>query len=275
MPQRPNVFSYAKFVWLATATIVTIVLALAVPGCRSTGPSSSGSSSANELTVSAAVSLKDAFNELAELNEKRTGTKVHFNFGASGALQKQIESGAPADVFASAGEKQMNELATKGFIVADTRRDFARNSLVLIAPVQGTIVSSFSDLANPTVKKIAVGNPKTVPAGQYTEQSLNKMNLLPQIQSKLILAEDVRQVLDYVVRDEVDAGVVYSSDALSAGNKVKVVVSAPDDSHDAILYPIAIVKESKRQEAARKFIDVVVSPEGQSILAKHGFGPAN
>lgn len=272
MLQRQTVSSHTKFVWLAIATIATLVVA--VPGCRSTGPSSPGSSSESELTVSAAVSLKDAFNELAELNEKRTGTKIHFNFGASGALQKQIESGAPADVFASAGEKQMNELATKDFIVADTRRDFARNSLVLIAPVQGTIVGAFSDLANPTVKKIAVGNPKTVPAGQYTEQSLNKMNLLPQIQSKLILAEDVRQVLDYVVRDEVDAGVVYSSDALSARGKVKVIVSAPDDSHDAILYPIAVVKESKRQEAARKFIDVVVSPEGQGILAKHGFGAA-
>jgi molybdate transport system substrate-binding protein len=132
-------------------------------------------------------------------------------------------------------------------------------------------VGSFGGLANPAVKKVAVGNPKTVPAGQYTDQAFNKLKLLPQIQAKLIFAEDVRQVLDYVVRDEVEAGVVYSSDALIAGDKIKIVARAPDDSHDPILYPIAVVKDSKQQEAARKFIDLVLSSEGQAILVKHGF----
>src|SRR4026209_788442 len=125
-----------------------------IPGCRSQAPA------ANELTVSAAVSLKDAFNEIAQVYEKRTGIKIHFNFGASGALQKQIESGAPADVFASAGAKQMDDLAGKGFIDPSTRKDFARNSLVLIVPAKEPILKSFSDLTNPAVKKIAVGNPK-------------------------------------------------------------------------------------------------------------------
>jgi len=249
--------------------ILTLLLVL-IPGCRSRGPSPSGAP-ASELTVSAAVSLKDAFREIAELYEARTGTKIHFNYGASGALQKQIESGAPADVFASAGAKQMDELASKGLIVPDTRTDFAGNSLVLIIPAKGPGPGSFSDLANPSVKKVAVGNPKTVPAGQYTEQTINKLKLLPQIQSKLIFAEDVRQVLDYVARDEVDAGVVYSSDALSAGDKVKLVARAPDDSHDPILYPIAVVRDSQQREAARKFIDLVLSAEGQAALVKHGF----
>ena len=255
----------------AAALLILVSLALMLPGCGPKGPSPSGPSSVNELIVSAAVSLKDAFNEIAALNEKRNGTKTHFNFGASGALQKQIESGAPADVFASAGAKQMDDLAAKGFIVPATRMDFARNALVLIVPSKGTGIGSFSDLTNPAAKKIAVGNPKTVPAGQYTDQTLNRLKLLPQIQAKLIFAEDVRQVLDYVVRDEVEAGVVYSSDALSAGDNVKVVARAADDSHDPILYPIAIVKESKQQEVARKFIDLVLSAEGQAILTKHGF----
>jgi molybdate transport system substrate-binding protein len=253
--------------------ILTLLLVL-MPGCRSWGPSPSGAP-ANELTVSAAVSLKDAFREIAELYEARTGTKIHFNYGASGALQKQIESGAPADVFASAGAKQMDELASKGLIVPDSRTDFAGNSLVLIVPAKGPGSGSFSDLANPSVKKVAVGNPKTVPAGQYTEQTINKLKLLPQIQSKLIFAEDVRQVLDYVARDEVDAGVVYSSDALSAGDKVKLVARAPDDSHDPILYPIAVVRDSQQREAARKFIDLVLSAEGQAALVKHGFQAIN
>jgi len=244
-------------------TILTLVL-LGLPGCRT-------EKSSNELTISAAVSLKDAFNEIAELNQKRNEAKIHFNFGASGTLQKQIESGAPVDVFASAGAKQMDELAAKGLIVSSTRKDFARNLLVLITPANNTALNSFADLAKAEVKKVSIGNPKTVPAGQYTEQTFNKLNLLQQIQSKLIYAEDVRQVLDYVVRDEVDAGVVYSSDALSAGTKIKVVARAADDSHDAILYPIAVLKESHQQEAAQKFIDLVLSAEGQRILAKHGF----
>jgi len=268
--ELPRLDVHANSVWLVFGTIATLILVLIVPGCRSAGPPS-GPSSSNELTVSAAVSLKDAFNELANINEKRTGTKIHFNYGASGALQKQIETGAPVDVFASAGAKQMDDLATKGFIIPSSRGDFARNALVLIVPANGVGISSFIDLANPAVTKVAVGNPKTVPAGQYTEQTLNRLKLLPGIQTKLIRAEDVRQVLDYVLRDEVEAGVVYSSDAMSAGDRVKVITRAPDDSHDPILYPIAIVKESKQQDAARKFIELVVSPEGQSVLARHGF----
>ena len=270
MRQHPSALSdQHKLAFLVRAKVVIVaVLLLSILSCRASGPSSS---TGNELTVSAAVSLKDAFNEIAELNEKRNGTKIRFNYGASGALQKQIESGAPADVFASAGAKQLDDLAAKGFIVPDTRKDFARNSLVLIVPAKSAGVSSFSDLANPSVKKVAVGNPKTVPAGQYTDQTFNKLKLLPQIQAKLIFAEDVRQVLDYVVRDEVDAGVVYSSDALSAEDKIKVVARAPDDSHDPILYPIAVIKDSKQQDAARKFIDLVLSFEGQAILVKRGF----
>jgi molybdate transport system substrate-binding protein len=253
---------------LITKILIVAAVLLSVLSCRSHGPSSS---SGNELTVSAAVSLRDAFNEIADLYEKRNGSKIHFNYGASGALQKQIESGAPADVFASAGAKQMDDLAAKNFIVSDSRKDFARNSLVLIVPSQRASVRSFTDLANPSVKRVAVGNPKTVPAGQYTDQTLNRLGLLPAIQTKLIFAEDVRQVLDYVVRDEVDGGVVYASDALSSGDKIKVVARAPDDSHDQILYPIAVVKDSKQPDAARKFIDLVLSSEGQAILAKHGF----
>ncbi len=243
-----------------------LALSLLLPGCRSTAPISNG-----ELIVSAAVSLKDAFNEIAGLNEQRTSTNIRFNFGASGALQKQIESGAPADVFASAGAKQMDELAAKSLIIPSTRTDFARNVLVLIESANGSGVSSFTDLSKAEVKRIAVGNPKTVPAGQYTQQTFNRLKLAPDIQSKLIYAEDVRQVLDYVVRGEVDAGVVYSSDALSGGNSIKLVARAPEDSHDPILYPIAIVKDSHRKEAAQKFIDLVLSSDGQSILAKHGF----
>ncbi len=251
---------------LRVGAALLVLLVLLLPCCRTKEPSSG-----NELTISAAVSLKDAFDEIAVLNEKRTGTKIQFNYGASGALQKQIESGAPVDIFASAGERPMDYLAAKGLIIPATRMDFARNELVLVVPAQGKIIVSFSDLTNPAVKKVAIGNPQTVPAGQYAEQTLNRLKLLSEVQSKLIFAEDVRQVLDYVVRDEVDAGIVYSSDASGAGDKVRIVAQASEDSHYPIRYPIATIKESRQQEAARKFIDLVLSPEGQSILIKHGF----
>lgn len=251
-------------------TILLAVVATLLPGaaCRK----ADAPTEQQELIVSAAVSLKDAFNEIAQISETRNKVKVRFNFGASGALQKQIEAGAPADIFASAGAKQMDELAAKNLIVATSRSDFARNVLVLIQPSKATqSISSFNDLTKAEIKKIAVGNPKTVPAGQYTEQTFNKLRLLPGIQAKLIYAEDVRQVLDYVARGEVDAGCVYSSDVATAGGKVKEVTRAPDDSHDPIVYPIALIKDGHNQAAAQKFVDLVLSPEGQSILAKHGF----
>jgi len=262
-PRRSSNFCRQAIVLVAIAGLCTLGL---FAGCYSTRPDNS-----DELIISAAASLKDAFNEIAQISKQRTGMKIRFNFGASGALQKQIELGAPADLFASAGAKQMDELAAKNLILPSSRRDFARNVLVLIEPANGAAISSFADLGKAEIRKIAVGNPKTVPAGQYTEQTLNQMKLLPTIQSKLIYAEDVRQVLDYVTRGEVDAGIVYSSDALVGGNNTKTIARAPDDSHDPILYPIAVVKDSQRADAAQKFIDLVISPEGQAVLVKYGF----
>src|SRR5512136_94773 len=136
-----------------------------------------------EILVSAAISLKNAFEEIGRLYEKKTGVRVRFNLGASGLLQKQIESGAPVDIFASAGEKQMDELQAKGLIFADTRRNFARNELVLVIPENSKLpIRSFTDLARPEVARIAIGNPKTVPAGQYAEEALNRLKLWDKVQ---------------------------------------------------------------------------------------------
>ena len=234
-----------------------------------------------EITVSAAVSLKDAFTELGRLYEARTGTRVRLNFGASGILQKQIEQAAPVDVFASAGERQVDALAAQNLILADTRHDFARNTLVLIEPGKspGHAAAdgqhSFAELLKPDVRKIAIGNPKTVPAGQYTEQALRSLKLWEQLQPKLVLAEDVRQVLDYVARGEVEAGVVYASDVAAGNDSIYVLARAPEETHDPILYPIAVVRESRRADAARQFVALVLSPEGQAVLTKYGFQSAS
>lgn len=234
-----------------------------------------GGSNANNdrgpITVSAAVSLKDAFNEIGAIYRERTGREVTFNFGSSGALQKQIETGAPADVFASAGAVQMDALLQLGSVDAGTRKDFAHNRLVVIVPRDGREVASLTDLTKPEFKRIAAGNPKTVPAGQYADQAFVKASAADQLRPKLVYGEDVRQVLDYVVRGEVDAGLVYATDASVAGDKIRVALAIPDDLHEPIAYPIAAIKDSKHPVAAKQFIDLVLSPDGQAILAKYGF----
>lgn len=241
--------------------------------CRSPEPAQPADQQvAREITISAAASLQAAFREIGKQYEARRGVRINFNFGASGALQKQIESGAPVDVFASAGRPQMEALASQELIAPESRRDFARNALALVIPAdQAPGLRGFADLSGAAVKRLAIGNPKTVPAGQYAEQALTRLGLWQQLQPRLVLAEDVRQVLDYVARGEVEAGLVYASDVGAVDSRVRIVTRAPADSHDPILYPIAVVRASKQREAAQAFIDVVVSDEGQRSLEKYGF----
>jgi molybdate transport system substrate-binding protein len=225
--------------------------------------------------VGAAISLKEAFNELGGVYQQRTGTKVTFSFGASGELEKQIEAGAPLDVFASAAEKEMDELAGKNLIDEATRADFVRNSLVLVVPRDSMLeLHSLSDLDKPGVSKIAIGDPKTVPAGQYAQQLLRNARLWSKVESRLILAENVRQVLDYVARGEVDAGIVYATDVSIAHGKVSVATRAPDGKYGPILYPLAVIRSSANAQAAKRFVYLVLSPEGVAILERHGFEPA-
>lgn len=252
-----------------SAFILLIAALSFYSGCNFGGSNSGNSES---LTVSAAVSLKDAFTEISVVYKSKTGKSVIFNFGASGTLQKQIETGAPVDVFASAGGRQMDELAAKNLIDKETRKDFASNKLVLIVPQNSALnLTNMNDLADAKVQRIAVGNPKTVPAGEYSEQLFERKNLKTVLQAKLILAENVRQVLDYVMRGEVDAGMVYESDALNAKDKVRIAATASEGDHEPILYPIAILKDSKQKQSAKEFLDFVLSADGQQILQKHGF----
>jgi molybdate transport system substrate-binding protein len=225
-----------------------------------------------EILISAAISLKDAFQEIGAIFEMQTGMRVRYNLGASGLLQKQIEAGAPVDVFASAGDKQMDELQTKGLIIPGTRRNLAGNALVLVIPTSSKIpIRSFADLARPDVTRAAIGNPKTVPAGQYARETLENLNVWDKLQPRLVLAENVRQVLDYVERGEVDAGIVYASDMDEAHGKAIVAANAPKGSHSPILYPVAVVKDAENINGAQRFIDLALSSAGQVVLKKHGF----
>ncbi len=227
---------------------------------------------AADITVSAAMSLKGAFEEIGRSYETRhPGSKVHFNFGASGDLARQIAGGAPIDIFAAAAQRDMDDLAARGLIQSATCAVFAGNTLVVLAPKRGGNLKSFPDLRNPSVKRVAVTNPKTSPAGRYASQAFAHYRVAGEVKNKLIYAENVRQVMDYVARGEVDAGVVFGSDAVVRAHEVVVAATAAPESHELILYPIAVTKDSRRAADAVRFIAVVLSDEGQHILKKHGF----
>lgn len=227
----------------------------------------------DEIMVSAAISLKNAFEEIGRAYEtKNKQTKVRFNFASSGSLMRQIEGGAPADIFAPADIESMAELEAKGLIAPGSVVVFAGNSLALVTPVDfRSEAISFQDLKKNAVKKVAIGNPRTVPAGRYAEEVLEYFGLRSVLRDKLILSENVRQALDYVSRGEVDAGIVYSTDALLRAKEVMVVAKAPDKSHKPIYYPAARVKASRQEAVAAGFIAFLISTESKDILKKYGF----
>lgn len=225
---------------------------------------------AADLTVSAAASLTDAFKVIkADFEKAHPGTTIVTNFAASGPLLRQIENGAPVDVFASADQKTMDQAAAKNLIVPASRVDFVKNALVLIQPADSKApVKSMADLTQPAVKRIALGNPETVPAGRYTKEALTNAKLWEAVQPKLVPGESVRQTLDYITRGEVDAGFVFATDAKIAGAKVKLVSEVPTTT--AVSYPIAVVAASKNP-TAKAFVDYVMSPAGQKVLHDFGF----
>ncbi len=228
-------------------------------------------SAEQELIVSAAASLTNAFAEIGKKFESANpNTKVVFNFAASGALLQQIDKGAPVDVFASADQMTMNQAAEKGLIVPGARKDFVSNELVLIIPHGAkTTVEALKDLTAGEIGKIALGNPQTVPAGRYAQEVLTNEGLWEELKPKFIFGESVRQVLDYVSRGEVDAGFVFATDALLAKDHVKEVLEAP--KHEPITYPIAVVGSTKNKDLATRFVDFVLSREGEEVLSKYGF----
>ena len=230
---------------------------------------------AQEVILSVAVSLKDATEELGRtFMAARPGVTVRYNFGASGDLQKQIEAGAPVDVFLSAAQRQMDELEKQNLIVVASRRAFARNALVVIKPADSRIdITKPADLLAARVGRIVIGSPKTVPAGQYAEESLRALGLWDRLQPKLVFSENVRQALDYVARGEVDAGFVYTTDAASRAQGVKEAFRPPDDSYRPVVYPGAVVAASRQAALAQAFLDLLGRPEGRAVLARFGFQP--
>lgn len=230
---------------------------------------------AQELTFSVAISMKEAVETLGrQFVQGRPGVTLHYNFGSSGELQKQIEAGAPVDLFISAAQRQMDELEQKGLINPASRRVFARNVLTVIKPTGSVLdIAKPADLAGPKVQRIVIGNPKTVPVGQYAEESLKSLGLWDRLQPKLVFAENVRQALDYVARGEVEAGFVYTTDMAVRSGQVVESFRPAEDTYRPVTYPAAVVKASRQPALAQAFIELLVSADGQAALARLGFQP--
>lgn len=256
--------------------LVLCTLALVAAGCgkneAETKSSASSSGTKTEIFVSAAASMTDAMKELAAVYGKaHPGITITYNFGASGALQTQIEEGAPADLFVSAAQKQMDNLDKKDLIVKDSRKDLLVNKVVLITGKENKAgLKSFEDVTSDKVKVIALGEPKGVPVGQYSEEIFTKLGMLDAVKAKASYGSDVRQVLDWVEHGEADCGVVYATDA-AISKDVKVIAEAPAGSHKPVIYPAAVLKNSGNKEAAAEFLTFLSSKEAAAIFEKYGF----
>jgi molybdate transport system substrate-binding protein len=248
--------------------VTSCLLAIALPLIT---PTPLTAQSNVNLLVSAAASLKDALEEIQPVyQQSKPNVNITYNFGSSGALHQQIEQGAPADIFISAARRQIDALEQKGMLVPGTRTNLANNRLVLIVPHNSTGVNSFFNLRDANIRRIAMGEPRSVPAGQYAQQVLQKLGIFEPIKPKLVFANNVRQVLASVESGNADAGLVYATDA-QISHRVKVVVAADEKFHSPIVYPMGVIKRSRNIPAAREFLDFLSSNQAKAILRKYGF----
>ncbi|WP_042145517.1 molybdate ABC transporter substrate-binding protein [Paucisalibacillus sp. EB02] len=259
--------------YLIRIFLIILILVL-VTGCSANNPLESSSTDTVELTISAAASLKESLGKIQheyELNHPHV--KLKFNFGGSGSLKQQITQGAPVDLFFSAAEDKFNELVKEGLIAKEDGNTLLTNELVLIVPSNNPMdIAGLEDLIHKDVDHISIGIPETVPAGKYAKESLTIQDLWQRLESKIVPAKDVRQVLYYVETGNVAAGIVYYTDALSS-NKVTIIHTIDSSTHTPIHYPIGIIKETNNYEAAKDFYDYLQSDEALGVFKRNGFIP--
>lgn len=226
---------------------------------------------AANVRVSAAASLTDVLQEIAPAYEKQSGDGIIFNFGSSSMLARQIDEGAPADLFISADELKMDQLQQRGLIVKKSRRSILSNTLVIIVPGDSRLkITSPMDLADDGIRNVAVAEPQSVPAGIYAKQYLRKLRVWDRITYKVIPLDNVRAALAAVESGNAETGIVYKTDALSS-RAVRIAYEVPRSEGPAISYPAAVVAESSQQAAAQRFLDYLQSPPAQALFRKYGF----
>lgn len=227
---------------------------------------------AGELQVFAAASLTDALKELAPAYEAESGNKLQFNFAGSNTLARQIQEGAPADVFISADEAKMDALQKAGLILDDSRRRLLSNTLVVVIGAKSTLrLNSPQELTQPALKRIALADPKGVPAGVYAQQYLEAIGLWDALNARVVPTENVRAALAAVEAGNADAGIVYKTDA-GISKQVKIAYEVPSDKGPAISYPVAAVKNARESDAAQDFLKYLQSEAALTVFKKYGFG---
>ncbi|WP_297425374.1 molybdate ABC transporter substrate-binding protein [Clostridium sp.] len=263
------------------SSLLALLLSLLIIGCGAQkDPASTSKDSSTkpaepsvELNISAAASLKEAMGDIQnEYKKVKPNVTLTVNFGASGSLQQQIEQGAPCDIFISAGQSQMKALDDKSLLLENTKKDLVKNDLVLVGP-KDTTLTGLSDLNTDKVKKIAVGEPSSVPAGKYADEVFQKLGIKESISSKLVYAKDVKEVLAWSISGNADVGFVYKSDALS-NKDAKIIETVPDEDHSPITYPVGVIKASKNADEAKAFEDFLYSDTCKTIFEKYGYGLA-
>lgn len=231
------------------------------------------SAQASTLLVAAAASLQNSLQAITPLyTQANPNQTINYNFAASGVLQQQIEQGAPVDVFISAADKQMNALQKKELLKSGIQKNLLTNQLVLVVPKQSSLsLTDFQQLVKPDVKRISIGEPRSVPAGQYATEVLKNLGILKQVQSKFVLGNNVKSVLTAVETGDVDAAIIYITDAKSS-DKITIAATAKEQLHSPIRYPIAVLKSSQSPDAAQQYVDFLQSPPAKAVFEKYGFG---
>lgn len=250
---------YIYFIWFFLAGLI-------LTACSNNGPEIKNDET---LTVSAASSLTEVLTELTEKFQEKKGMKIHLNLDSSGTLQKQIEEGAPVDIFISAAEYQMDVLEKGGFLLEGSRENLLKNALVVVKTHDGIEIKKIEDLKK-VEGPIAVAEMETVPAGQYTKEALENIGLLEDLKEKFIIGKNVKTTLQYVERGEAEFGFVFLSDGLQ-GENTEILLEIDSSFHKPIHYPIAIIKDSKEQELAKKFLDYLKTDESLATFEKYGF----
>lgn len=253
--------------------IIMLALSVVLLGCHNDKDSAQNEAEASavDIFISAAASMTEVMDELKKIYEMNHNVNIIFNFAGSGKLAQQIQQGAPVDVFISANEKWMDTLIHDNLVLEHTKQEVTGNTLVLITHQDSPLdYSSFSELQAEETRDVAIGNPASVPAGEYTKSVLSELGLWEEFEPQLIFAQDVRQVLTYVESQNVDIGFVYESDALNS-DKVKVLATADETLHQKIMYPGAVVTESAQVEESKAFLEFMLTDEAQEILSTFGF----
>jgi molybdate transport system substrate-binding protein len=265
---------YGRVGLLGFFLTVLVACTQVVPVLQSNQPKTTPSPVSNStLLIAAAASLQKPLEEITPLYRQTNPSQtINYNFAASGALQQQIEQGAPVDIFISAATKQMKALQEKGLLASGTTKDLLTNQLVLITPKKTLMsLTGFQQLVQPEIKRISIGEPRSVPVGQYATEVLQNIGILDQVQSKFVLGSNVKSVMTAVETGDVDAGIVYKTDA-QGSDKVTVAATAEEKLHSPIRYPIAVLQSSKSIKASKQYVAFLQSDTVRAVFKKYGFG---